>query len=103
MIEKIDFETYLYISKKEFQIFVLDIKKSKNLYSEKLKIDCQFDFKNSNSLINFLDNNIYKIEKLVGNLEGAYSRRINIQHRLVYQVYEEEKIIKVIRMWTHYD
>ncbi len=42
-------------------------------------------------------------EKLVGNLEGAYSRRINIQHRLVYQVYEEEKIIKVIRMWTHYD
>ena len=42
-------------------------------------------------------------EKLVGNLEGAYSRRINIQHRLVYQVYETEKIIKVIRMWTHYD
>ena len=42
-------------------------------------------------------------EKLVGNLEGAYSRRINIQHRLVYQVYEEKKIIKVIRMWTHYD
>ena len=42
-------------------------------------------------------------EKLVGNLEGAYSRRINIQHRLVYQVYEEEKVIKVIRMWTHYD
>ncbi|MCR9131664.1 MAG: Txe/YoeB family addiction module toxin [bacterium] len=42
-------------------------------------------------------------EKLVGNLEGAYSRRINIQHRLVYQVYEEEKIVKVIRMWTHYD
>lgn len=42
-------------------------------------------------------------EKLVGNLEGAYSRRINIQHRLVYQVFEEEKIVKVIRMWTHYD
>jgi len=42
-------------------------------------------------------------EKLVGNLEGAYSRRINIQHRLVYQVIEEEKIVKVIRMWTHYD
>lgn len=41
-------------------------------------------------------------EKLVGNLEGAYSRRINIQHRLVYQVYEKEKTIKVIRMWTHY-
>ena len=42
-------------------------------------------------------------EKLVGNLEGAYSRRINIQHRLVYQVYEEEKVVKLIRMWIHYD
>ena len=42
-------------------------------------------------------------EKLVGKLEGAYSRRINIQHRLVYQVYEKKKIVKVIRMWTHYD
>jgi Txe/YoeB family toxin of toxin-antitoxin system len=42
-------------------------------------------------------------EKLVGNLEGAYSRRINIQHRLVYQVYEKEKVVKVIRMWSHYD
>ncbi len=42
-------------------------------------------------------------EKLVGDLTGAYSRRINIQHRLVYQVYEKEKIVKVIRMWTHYE
>ena len=42
-------------------------------------------------------------EKLVGDLEGAYSRRINIQHRLVYQVVETEKIVKVIRMWTHYE
>ncbi|MEX0719881.1 MAG: Txe/YoeB family addiction module toxin [Balneolaceae bacterium] len=42
-------------------------------------------------------------EKLVGNLEGAYSRRINIQHRLVYQVYENEKVVKIIRMWSHYD
>ena len=41
-------------------------------------------------------------EKLVGDLSGAYSRRINIQHRIVYQVLEEEKIVKVIRMWTHY-
>ena len=41
-------------------------------------------------------------EKLVGNLEGAYSRRINIQHRLVYQVYEKKKVVKVLRMWTHY-
>ena len=42
-------------------------------------------------------------EKLVGDLEGAYSRRINIQHRLVYQVYPKEKAVKVLRMWTHYE
>ena len=42
-------------------------------------------------------------EKLVGDLSGAYSRRINIQHRLVYQVLAKEKIVKVIRMWTHYE
>jgi len=42
-------------------------------------------------------------ENLVGDLAGAYSRRINIQHRLVYQVYEKEHTIKVLRMWTHYD
>ena len=42
-------------------------------------------------------------EKLVGDLEGTYSRRINIQHRLVYQVLNEEKTVKVIRMWTHYE
>ncbi len=42
-------------------------------------------------------------EKLVGDLLGAYSRRINIQHRLVYQVLENEKAIKVLRMWTHYE
>ena len=42
-------------------------------------------------------------EKLVGDLEGAYFRRINIQHRIVYQVYQKEKVIKIIRMWTHYE
>jgi len=42
-------------------------------------------------------------EKLVGDLDGAYSRRINIQHRLVYQVLEEQKAIKVLRLWTHYE
>jgi len=42
-------------------------------------------------------------EKLVGDLSGAYSRRINIQHRLVYSVDENEKIIKILRMWTHYE
>lgn len=42
-------------------------------------------------------------EKLVGDLSGAYSRRINIQHRLVYQVLEDIQTVKVIRMWTHYE
>jgi toxin YoeB len=42
-------------------------------------------------------------EKLVGDLAGCYSRRINIQHRLVYQIYPEERVVKVIRMWTHYE
>ncbi|MFZ2490863.1 MAG: Txe/YoeB family addiction module toxin [Thermoanaerobaculia bacterium] len=42
-------------------------------------------------------------EKLVGDLAGAYSRRINIQHRLVYQVLRRERIVKVLRMWTHYE
>lgn len=41
-------------------------------------------------------------EKLIGDLDGAYSRRINIQHRLVYQILRGDKIVKVIRMWTHY-
>ncbi len=42
-------------------------------------------------------------EKLVGDLAGAYSRRINIQHRLIYQVLKEQRVVKVIRMWTHYE
>ena len=42
-------------------------------------------------------------EKLVGDLAGAYSRRINIKHRLVYQILEKEKVVKIIRMWTHYE
>ena len=42
-------------------------------------------------------------KSLVGDLAGAYSRRINLQHRLVYQVYAREKVVKVIRVWTHYE
>lgn len=42
-------------------------------------------------------------EKLVGDLAGAYSRRINLQHRLVYQVYRDKRAVKVLRMWTHYE
>jgi len=42
-------------------------------------------------------------EKLVGDLTGAYSRRINVQHRLVYQVYRKERTVKVLRIWSHYE
>lgn len=44
-----------------------------------------------------------RYEKLVGDLAGAYSRRINIKHRLVYQILENQRIVKVIRLWTHYE
>lgn len=58
-------------------------------------------------LIQILRKNPYhtppSYEKLVGDLSGAYSRRINIQHRLVYQIVEDEKNVKTIRMWTHYE
>ena len=58
-------------------------------------------------LLRVLENDPFQspppFEKLVGDLRGAYSRRINIQHRLVYQVLEDERIVKVLRMWTHYD
>ena len=57
-------------------------------------------------LLEIIQSNPFKnppeYEKLVGDLTGAYSRRINIQHRLIYQVYQKEKTMKVIRMWTHY-
>ncbi len=58
-------------------------------------------------LLEILRDNPYlsppSFEKLVGDLSGAFSKRINIQHRLVYQVIDEEKTVKVIRMWTHYE
>lgn len=58
-------------------------------------------------LLAILAENTYQtpppFEKLVGDLAGAYSRRISIQHRLVYQISEEDHVVKVIRMWTHYE
>jgi toxin YoeB len=58
-------------------------------------------------LISIIKENPYQTppsyEKLVGDLEGTYSRRINIQHRLVYEVFEKEKKIKIISLWSHYD
>jgi Txe/YoeB family toxin of toxin-antitoxin system len=62
---------------------------------------------NDEMLLDILRENPYQtsppFEKLIGDLSGAYSRRINIQHRLVYQIISDEKTVKVIRMWTHYE
>ena len=72
----------------------------KNLKASKLD-------KKAKSLIDLIKQNPFQTppqyEKLIGDLTGAYSRRINIKHRLVYEVLEEEKIIKIISLWTHYD
>jgi hypothetical protein len=67
MIEKIDFETYLYILKNKFQITVIDKKNLKELFSQELNIYEEFNFQDMDNLSKFLDENIYKIEKLVGN------------------------------------
>ncbi len=59
------------------------------------------------ALLNILEKDPFQnpppYEKLVGDLRGAYSRRINIQHRLVYEVFRKEKTVRVLRMWTHYE
>jgi toxin-antitoxin system, toxin component, Txe/YoeB family len=59
------------------------------------------------NLLKVLEENPYQnpppYEKLVGDLAGAYSRRINIQHRIVYEVLEQEHIVKILRLWTHYE
>jgi Txe/YoeB family toxin of toxin-antitoxin system len=75
-------------------------KDAKKIASSKLKAQAQ-------RLLDILAVNPFQkpppFEKLVGDLAGAYSRRINIQHRLVYQVYDTERTVKVLRMWTHYE
>jgi Txe/YoeB family toxin of toxin-antitoxin system len=62
---------------------------------------------NAETLLEILRENPYRTpppyEKLIGDLKGACSRRINIQHRLIYQILENEKTVKVIRMWSHYE
>ena len=62
---------------------------------------------NAKALIEIIKNNLYQIpppyEKLLGSLSGLYSRRINIKHRLVYEVYESEGVIKILSLWSHYE
>jgi len=62
---------------------------------------------NTERLLQILKEDLYRspppYEKLLGDLSGAFSRRINVQHRLVYQIFNDIKTVKVIRMWTHYE
>ena len=64
-------------------------------------------WKKAEKLLTVIENDPFQnpppFEKLIGDLTGAYSRRINIQHRLVYTVFDEAKIVRVLRMWTHYE
>ena len=73
---------------------------AKKLFASGLKAKAQ-------SLIKVLTEDPFatppRYERLVGDLAGMYSRRINIQHRLVYEVFEEERTVRVLRMWTHYE
>ena len=83
------------------------IKYSKQAVKDSKKIE-QSNLKQSViNLLEILKENPFQnpppYEKLIGDLTGKYSRRINIQHRLVYEVFEEEKIVRVLRMWTHYE
>ncbi len=83
------------------------IKYSNQAVKDSKKIE-QSNLKQSvKNLIEILKSNPFQnpppYEKLVGDLAGKYSRRINIQHRLVYEVFEEEQIVRVLRMWTHYE
>ena len=75
-------------------------KDAKKISSAGLKVKAE-------AILSLLKENPYKsppqYEKLTGDLAGAISRRINIQHRIVYQVLEEKKAVKIIRMWTHYE
>ncbi|BAH06867.1 Txe/YoeB family addiction module toxin [Clostridium kluyveri] len=80
---------------------------TKQAVKDAKKLDaCGLD-KKAKELLKIMIKNPYQIppkyEKLVVDLKGIYSRRINIQHRLVYEVLEEEKMIKVLRMWSHYE
>lgn len=76
------------------------VKDSKRVLSAGLKEKVE-------GILKLLEENPFKnppsFEKLTGDLTGAYSRRINIQHRLVYQVYKKRKTIKILRLWTHYE
>ena len=84
-----------------------EVKLSKRAQKDLQKLKQSGLSKKAKSLVDILKENPWQnpppYEKLVGDLNGFYSRRINVQHRLVYKVYEDEKVLEIYSMWTHYE
>ncbi|MBU3174568.1 Txe/YoeB family addiction module toxin [Clostridium estertheticum] len=84
--------------------YIIVITKQTQKDAKKLE-SCNLD-KKAKELLKIIKENPYQTpppyEKLIGDLKGFYSRRINIKHRIIYEVYEKENTIKILRMWTHY-
>jgi toxin YoeB len=93
--------------RKEAPLVEWQIDLTKQAYKDAKKLDASGKRSRVDTLIRILRSNPFQnsppFEKLVGDLAGAYSRRIDIQHRLVYQVLTREHTVKIIRMWTHYE
>ena len=92
MIKETDFETYLYLSSNEFKIFLFDKKNTKNLFQDSIIIKNNFDFIDFTELTNFLNNNIYKIEKLIGNFVKNIFLIIDNKNNLVINLGNKKKI-----------
>ena len=84
-----------------------EVKLSKRAQKDLQKLKQSGLSKKAKSLVDIMKENPWQnpppYEKLVGDLNGFYSRRINVQHRLVYKVFEDEKVVAVYSMWTHYE
>ena len=98
MIDKTDFETFLYISKYKFQIFVYNKKKLKNLYKEEIIFFDKFNLQDLNNLSKFLDNNIYKIEKLIGDFIRNIVLIIENEESFHVNISVKKKIMRI--MWN---
>ncbi len=92
MIEETDFETYLYLSSTEFKIFLFDKKNIKNLFQETIIIENHFDFIEFSELTQFLDKNIFKIEKLIGTFIKNIFLIIDNQDNLIIKLSNKKKI-----------
>ncbi len=93
--------------RKEAPLVAWKIVLTKQAYKDAKKLDGAGKRSRVDALVRVLESNPFQnpppFEKLLGDLAGAYSRRIDIQHRLVYQVLTRERTVKIIRMWTHYE